>query len=200
MADDTKTPGSELRRDLKQARAVQTRDKILTAATDVIRHSGVANFTLENVADGAGVSKGGLLYHFASKDDLIVALLDQALVATEVEIEARAAELDGIPGAFAIAYLDYVREPNRPEVEFASSLLAAAAIDPQLLASARASFARWSERLASQDGISEAAGLLARVVSEGIWMIDLFGLAPPTEAQRADVLALTVDMIRNNTV
>ncbi len=183
-------------RDLKQARAIQTRERILAAAADVVRRSGVAYFTLDNVAEAAGVSKGGLLYHFGSKDDLIVGLLDQSLRAADEEIDARAQQLAGVPGAFAIAYLDYVREPNRPEFEFASSLLAAAAIDPELLGDARLLFQRWSERLMNDDGVDSAAGLLARVVSEGIWMIDLFGLAPPTAEQRADVLELTIEMLK----
>ena len=36
---------------------------------------GVPGLTLEAAARGAGVSKGGLLYHFASKEALLAALL-----------------------------------------------------------------------------------------------------------------------------
>ena len=36
---------------------------------------GVSAMTLEAVAREAGLSKGGLLYHFASKDELIAAML-----------------------------------------------------------------------------------------------------------------------------
>ena len=198
LEQSQRAAGDDRGRDLKQSRAVLTRERILTAAAEVARRQGVADFTLDKVAETAGVSKGGLLYHFPSKDDLIVALLDQTLRATELEIEARAAEMGGEPGAFAVAYLEYVREPNRPDIEFASSLLAAVAIDPRLLANARATFARWSERLMSDDGIDPATGLLARVVSEGIWLIDLFGLAPPSESERAEVLALTIDLIRSS--
>lgn len=180
---------------LKQARAAATREKLLDAAAVVAQNRGLAEFTLENVAEQAGVSKGGLLYHFASKDELIVGLLDQTLRATEVEIENRVAELGAGPGSFAIAYLDYVREPNRPEVEFASSLLAAAASKTDLLGNARESFAGWSDRLMTDDGISRSTGLLARVVSEGLWLTDLFGLAPPTAGDRADVLDVVIAMI-----
>lgn len=195
MSDRVVAAGDQ--RELKQARAVRTRERLLDAATTVAMQRGVANFTLENVADEAGVSKGGLLYHFKSKDELIVGLLDCTLAATEVEIQARADELGDVPGAFAIAYLDYVRQAHRPEVEFASSLLAAAAAESDLLASARASFQRWGDRLTLDDGISRRAGLLARVVSDGFWLIDLFGLAPPSEEERAEVLDVVVDLIRS---
>jgi AcrR family transcriptional regulator len=46
-------------------------DRILDAAEGLILTRGVAGFTLDGVAQEAGVSKGGLLYHFRSKDSLI---------------------------------------------------------------------------------------------------------------------------------
>ncbi|HEV2564923.1 MAG TPA: TetR/AcrR family transcriptional regulator [Microvirga sp.] len=46
-------------------------DRILDAAEELILTRGIAGFTLDGVAQAAGVSKGGLLYHFRSKDSLI---------------------------------------------------------------------------------------------------------------------------------
>lgn len=54
-----------------------TRDRILDALQDVLLEGGPAGATLEAVADRAGVSKGGLLYHFRSKDDLFEGLLER---------------------------------------------------------------------------------------------------------------------------
>lgn len=53
------------------------RDKILEAAYRVVQQHGAAHLTLENVAWEAGVSKGGLLYHFRSKDDLIRGMVEE---------------------------------------------------------------------------------------------------------------------------
>jgi AcrR family transcriptional regulator len=46
-------------------------NRILDAAEELICTRGIAGFTLDGVAQAAGVSKGGLLYHFRSKDSLI---------------------------------------------------------------------------------------------------------------------------------
>jgi AcrR family transcriptional regulator len=46
-------------------------DRILDAAEELVCTRGIAGFTLDGVAQAAGVSKGGLLYHFRSKDSLI---------------------------------------------------------------------------------------------------------------------------------
>lgn len=66
--------------------SISARDRILDAAEDLICTGGIAGFTLDAVADSAGLSKGGLLYHFNSKDSLISGLrrrmasrLDQTL-------------------------------------------------------------------------------------------------------------------------
>ena len=44
---------------------------ILIAAADIVKEEGVAKLTLEAVAKKAGLSKGGLLYHYSNKEALI---------------------------------------------------------------------------------------------------------------------------------
>ncbi|MGX1771844.1 TetR/AcrR family transcriptional regulator [Nocardia brasiliensis] len=52
-----------------------TRDRILDALESLLLEKGMSHVTLENVAATAGVSKGGLLYHFKSKDTLLAGLV-----------------------------------------------------------------------------------------------------------------------------
>jgi AcrR family transcriptional regulator len=49
---------------------ITTRDRILNALQRILVDVGSSGVTLEKVAAEAGVSKGGLLYHFKSKSDL----------------------------------------------------------------------------------------------------------------------------------
>ena len=49
---------------------------ILTAASEIVKEEGVVKLTLEAVAQKAGVSKGGLLYHFPSKEALIKGMVE----------------------------------------------------------------------------------------------------------------------------
>jgi len=56
--------------------ARDTRKRLLGAAAAVVRRDGAKALTLDAVAAQAGVSKGGLLYHFASKRELLDAMLD----------------------------------------------------------------------------------------------------------------------------
>lgn len=52
-----------------------TRDRILDALETLLLDKGMSQVTLESVAATAGVSKGGLLYHFKSKDALLAGLV-----------------------------------------------------------------------------------------------------------------------------
>ena len=54
------------------------RDALLDAAEAVVARQGVANLTFDAVAAEAGMSKGGLLHHFRSKDRLIEGLVTRA--------------------------------------------------------------------------------------------------------------------------
>ncbi len=175
----------------QQARAARTRAKLLDAAATVVRRDGVSAMTLARVAEEAGVSKGGLLHHFASKEELLTGLLEQTLA----DADAGLTELTGESverGAFARAYLEYVRRPDEHQADAATAVFAAAAAGDGELGPAADVFDAWQTRLMHGDGLDPALGLLARIVGDGLWLIDLFGLARPSEADRAAVLDLVV--------
>jgi AcrR family transcriptional regulator len=54
-----------------------TRDRILEVAIGVFAGRGFRSVSIDAIAAAAGVSRQGLLYHFSSKTDLLVAVLDR---------------------------------------------------------------------------------------------------------------------------
>lgn len=58
------------------ARPALARRKVLEAYIDLLCTDGVGSATMEATAARAGVSKGGLLYHFSSKESLAQAVID----------------------------------------------------------------------------------------------------------------------------
>jgi len=60
------------------------REQIIKAAYDVATRKGLARLTVRQVAAKARLSAGLVLFHFKSKDDLILALLDWLLGITTV--------------------------------------------------------------------------------------------------------------------
>lgn len=67
-------------------RSSVTRDLILEVASLLVQEQGASALTLDATCAKAGMSKGGLLYHFRSKDELMLALLDYQHRAMEVFI------------------------------------------------------------------------------------------------------------------
>ncbi len=76
------------------ARKPVAREAVLDAFESLLIEVGERAATLDAVARRAGVSKGGLLYHFPNKEAMISALLERMdrLVAEDVEIMANAPE------------------------------------------------------------------------------------------------------------
>lgn len=58
------------RRDVKQQRALETRDKLLRAAAEVFAESGFAGASVARIAQRAGLTLGALYFHFSNKEAL----------------------------------------------------------------------------------------------------------------------------------
>ncbi|WP_169514501.1 ScbR family autoregulator-binding transcription factor [Actinokineospora enzanensis] len=63
----------------KQARAEQTRSLLLDAAADLLHRDGYANTSMVDISRAAGVTKGGLYFHFSSKDEICDEVQDAAV-------------------------------------------------------------------------------------------------------------------------
>ena len=164
------------------------RERLLNAAEQVVSRDGVGNLTLESVAREAGVSKGGLLYHFPSKSSLILAVVER--LATRCETEQRNAadaEVSG-PGAFTRAYIA-ARVRPRPEEErpLHTALIAAAGTDPQYLEPWRRRLVEWQQRL-ENDGIDPVDAMIARLAVDGLGLGLLFGMPVPEGELREAIL------------
>src|SRR5262245_969533 len=81
------------------------REMILEAAIRVAARDGLLAMTLDGVAREAGVSKGGLVYHFPSKDALVTGLLEHFADKKDRAIEALAGHANPTPRERMRAFL-----------------------------------------------------------------------------------------------
>ncbi|MFF4696036.1 ScbR family autoregulator-binding transcription factor [Streptomyces chattanoogensis] len=70
---------------VQQDRAIRTRRLILEAAASVFDDRGYDRATIAEVLERAGVTKGALYFHFASKEALALAVLDEHVLDIAVE-------------------------------------------------------------------------------------------------------------------
>lgn len=166
-----------------------TKGRIIDAAEEVVLRDGVAHLTLEAAAAEAGLSKGGVLYHFPTRDALVAGMVDKIIDEFDRDIEAHHAD-PGEPGSFTRAYIRATMSPISSTLErqdrLGAALIAAAAGAPALLAPLRAAADRWQHRL-ERDGLDPTVATLLRLACDGLWLCDLFGLAPPSAALRASL-------------
>jgi AcrR family transcriptional regulator len=167
-----------------------TRARLLDAAVAVVRRDGAQAVTLDAVAAQAGVSKGGLLYHFASKRRLLDAIVDRWLEQWQADLEADERG-DGFAAAFVRA--SHLGGAGREERAAEVGLLAALIAEPAVLATVRERYATWQDRIEREGGDAVEA-TVARLAADGLWLADLLGLAPPQGELRQAVLARLVEL------
>jgi len=176
----------------------QTRNDLLDAADRVVRRDGASTLTLDAAAREAGLSKGGVLYHFPTKNALIGAMIERICDRFEREIEAHLDILPESPGRWTRAYLDAAFDEDswNDDLESAGNagLLAAIAASPAMLDPLRERYTRWQSRI-EVDGIDPAIGTLIRMTVDGLWMADLLGLEPPDTATRILLRKHLIDLI-----
>jgi len=183
--------------------AAATKERLLGVAGQVLGRDGGAGLTLEAVAREAGITKGGILYHFGTKEALVAAMIDRLGADFERDLDGRISDRagDASSGAFARAYVGATFEPGEPQSDdhlgVAGALLAAVAGAPELLDPLRARYAAWQRRVEA-DGIDPAAATVVRLAADGLVMAEMLGLAPPDPALRARVLETLRSMTRGD--
>mgnify|MGYP001809706978 CR=1 FL=1 len=140
------------------------RDTILDAAIAIVREQGVSKLTLDAAAKMANLSKGGVLYHFKSKDDLIRAMVSRMIDSCEALKQSHYDTEAPGPYRHARALVRCAFDLNGPAYDpVGGGLLAAAGINPQLLAPFHEKFHQWMDEVASDspDPIRSALVCLA---------------------------------------
>ncbi|MGI5200308.1 TetR/AcrR family transcriptional regulator [Spirillospora sp. CA-108201] len=172
------------------------RDRILDAVERMLVSGGADAIRLDAVAAEAGVSKGGLLHHFRSKQALLEGVLDRLVERFEAELPT----VGSPPGAFTRAWLEATIPdtdvPARAHADqVAVALLAGLSGGPQVLEAFRRCYQAWQNRLAD-DGIDPATAYLVRLAVDGWWMARLLDLAPPRDDLHSQVRARLAAMIQ----
>jgi AcrR family transcriptional regulator len=158
-------------------------DAILDAALSLAAAEGAARVTLDAVATRAGVSKGGLLYRFPSKEALLIGMIDRLnAVFDEAVVEAKA---HGAPSLLA-AYVEAALTDDDDHDAALASLLAVAAERPHLIERFRApQKARLDAILAEGAALEDAAFVI--LAADGLWLSGLIGFSPFDAGQIAAI-------------
>jgi AcrR family transcriptional regulator len=171
-----------------QAALAPARDRILEAAERVVTEVGAARLTLDLVAQAASVSKGGLLYHFPSKESLLGALAQRYVDNMQHCIEAAKQDLQaGDQGRDLKACILGMLGDDPRSKAMGAALLAAAASDLALLEVIRERIARYTQELIGED-IDFARAAVVSLAVDGLKMRESLRISPFSDSQRAAIV------------
>ncbi|HDS1580034.1 TetR/AcrR family transcriptional regulator [Stenotrophomonas maltophilia] len=168
------------------------RQALLQATIAVIGQQGLAALTVQDIAHAAGVSKGALFHHFASKQALVDAAI-AALIA-EFEAQVRALMEGSAPyGRFSRAYVranfEHLLQQERTND---IGLTLGNMLEPALLAL----WGAWLRRMLAEfpDEASDPRLYAARCVADGYWAT-AYG-RPLDEEERSNALAMAEQALK----
>lgn len=178
-------------------RTSNAREDILDAAQRVAARDGAGHITIDSVAREAEVSKGGVLYHFPSKELMLKAMLERLIETMRPRVEAHREALAGTPNRTLRAMIKANEFKDEVDPRIAMAIMAAAAQNPELLDPVRAEMKlRWGQ--IEQESADPTTAMLLWAAVDGLMFQSLFNTAPvPTTEksallQRLDELAATV--------
>lgn len=142
------------------------RTKLLQTTEALTATNGWGNFSLNDVAAMADISKGGLLHHFPSKNALLEALYDVLLQRLDAQMEALMQADTHPPGRFIRAYLALACQVREGVGNNVLAMLSLALVcDHELRC-------KWQDWVEAKTTVidNDAFNVIVRLAADGLWL------------------------------
>jgi AcrR family transcriptional regulator len=171
----------------------QVRRALLDCAAQIAAEDGAAAITIQAVADRAGVTKGGLLHHFDSKQTLLAAVFKDLLDKMDGEIDRTLADDPVAGGRFTRAY---VRACFSDRLLGERSLWAALSVAIVSETALRALWSAWLDARMARHGETDGDPRLiaVRLAADGVWLADMMEKAGGLKRYPQDFEAVLLQM------
>ncbi|WP_260300693.1 TetR/AcrR family transcriptional regulator [Rathayibacter sp. PhB152] len=168
------------------------RTQILDAAARVVQRDGVGSVTYDTVAAEAGLTKGGLVYHFPSREALILAVHQR--LADEWEASMAAAIDVGADEATETQKLQgYARAATQSSTRAELLMMLEGATTAEHAAPWNAVLERWTPAPPAADADERTLErFITRLAADGLWAYESLAdrpLDPVVRGRLADLLA-----------
>lgn len=172
-----------------------TREQILQAAERLVVGEGVKHLTIERVAKAAGISRGGVLYHFPSKEALIEGMIKRLVDQFQQALDHMVARDPDPYGRFTRAYARLTLQRDDAMGAVIGALLAGLAYDLGLLAPLRERLLVWQRQSEAELDPTNAA--IVRLTTHALWTNELFLTNQFDAAAREQIVAQLEALTRN---
>ena len=167
--------------------------QILDAALKILRDGGfLTKFSLDTVAQEAGISKGGLIHHFASKEALLAAVAKVVMDKFEARVsEGMRQEEEGVPGRMLRSYIRAVLSDEGEQLASISPVLLSYTSGIDGLGSR---FDYWQEMM-SEDGVDRVTAATIRLAVDGLLYTEMIDGRPVDRALRREIFMRLISEI-----
>lgn len=162
-------------------------EKILEEAEKIVMTSGAIHLTLDNIAKKAKISKGGLLYHFPNKEQLLKAMINNFVSKEIQEREKAMAELKDKERTFLLTHLLAWKKSDTKKLKLASSLIAAVAHNPDFTLPAKEKYKEVIHKMKAESK-EPLEAILLFLANEGLWLAEIVGISPFNQEEKKEIL------------
>ena len=153
-------------------REPKARQVILDAARRIVREQGAGKLTFEGLVQESGVTRGGITYHFATKQALLRALLEADMEQwSELEESSRPADMCG-HAADLLGHIRCHTARNEDRRRFVAGMVSAVTHDRTLLDPVREFISE--KRAGVKWNDAQLRRHLLRLAAEGLFWSELF--------------------------
>ncbi len=168
--------------------------RILAAARQIVERDGAGALTFDELVKESGITRGGITYHFPTKEDLLRSLLEADFRQWD-DAEAALTPGDCDPEtARLLGFIGTLTAQDESHRRFLCGMLSAATLDPSLMDPCRAELRerlgrkQWTERDLRQH--------LVHLAAEGLMWQELFQMYSMPAAARVRLVALMEKLAR----
>ncbi|MGE7770831.1 TetR/AcrR family transcriptional regulator [Viridibacillus arvi] len=178
-----------------ESKATIKRKHILKSAKDYILDNDINSLTLDAVAKQAGISKGGLLYHFPNKEVLLLEVTQYIFEDFTSRFNEHAMNDSVGKGRWSRALIEATKEDLNHNAELNVGLLASSMLNPDLLTTISQSY-QYMQNKVEQDRIDRVTATIIRLAIDGLYYSELFNIAPLDEKLRENVIQELINMTK----
>ena len=159
--------------------------KLLESAKKILKEEGYEKFTLDSLAKKTGVSKGGVLYHFPTKERLIQEIIENLIIRFENRLHSE--ENADSSGSWTLRYFQATLDDLDDSDLQSSGIIAALASNPHLLLPLVEKYSAWKQKFKKEKMDQSLADIL-RFAADGIWFNEVFGLSVLSRKEKKQIL------------
>jgi len=163
------------------------REELLTNAAKIIYEEGIQKLTMDYLAQRTNITKGGVLYHFESKGNLLLQMNKMVIKKFEQTLKKYVEKLSGravFTRAYAYATLDFL---NNPEEALLPAVYISSLEDKASYELWENTSANWETKFREDSG-DPNENVKLQLMCDGIWMSILYGADDSLNKQMATVV------------